>query len=632
MNVDVPRGRSSRCRSSPRHSARSCRCRRTFRWCRRTWPRSMHWPAGSTWLAGTLVQTPSEPGSAQDWQAPLQGGVAAVALGAESPDCRTRPNRCRRRRRLQPARVRRAAAVGRLALVVGRADVEALRAVAHVGGAGAGVRGDALAGRVARRRRRVDAAAQVSSRRPSPAGRSRSRRCRRTCRWSRTRRAMVLADGAGIEVVGGDGHADARRRGERAVLAGAAACALAADAVDAEVGGALAGARADSRRAAWAAGLVDAGGPRSQSFTVWHAFVQAPSTQRNGWQSWTPGARQVPSPSQVPAVLSRLPVHDGAGTACPARSWRNRPRRRTSRCARSWPPLVLADASGSGFPGPIGKQVPRRPGRLQATQAPWQAMLQQTCRRSIRRGSPRVVVAVCAGARLAAAPRGEVTRVLGIALPLRRRAGLEAGPGRWIAGVRDAEHLRDARLAVSVAVTGVGATTESPLQVPPTQVLPKKKWQAPAPSQVPSSPQLDSLSATQSAGLRGAAPNERLTQVPPASGAEQVSQPSAQALSQQSPSTQWPLPHSASQAQTPPSPCVGPFMPQMVPLPPSPSGRPPSGCGVTFMSGPSWPWPASLCEDPPLLPHPADTAASARKRSAVAFVRKDFINSHRHPF
>jgi hypothetical protein len=35
-------------------------------------------------------------------------------------------------------------------------------------------------------------------------------------------------------------------------------------------------------------------------------------------------------------------------------------------------------ARGSGLPSAMGKQVPTRPGRLQAVQAPLQALLQQT--------------------------------------------------------------------------------------------------------------------------------------------------------------------------------------------------------------------------------------------------------------
>ncbi len=51
--------------------------------------------------------------------------------------------------------------------------------------------------------------------------------------------------------------------------------------------------------------------PSSQSVSVSQDFVQAPAAQRNGWQFWTLGARQDPSPSQVPAVFSRFPVQLG---------------------------------------------------------------------------------------------------------------------------------------------------------------------------------------------------------------------------------------------------------------------------------------------------------------------------------
>jgi hypothetical protein len=40
--------------------------------------------------------------------------------------------------------------------------------------------------------------------------------------------------------------------------------------------------------------------------------------------------------------------------------------------------LSVQIARGSGLPESTGQQVPNRPGRLQATQAPWQATLQQT--------------------------------------------------------------------------------------------------------------------------------------------------------------------------------------------------------------------------------------------------------------
>jgi hypothetical protein len=41
--------------------------------------------------------------------------------------------------------------------------------------------------------------------------------------------------------------------------------------------------------------------------------MQAPSRQRYGAQVCTPGARQVPTPLQVPAVFRRSPpLHEGA--------------------------------------------------------------------------------------------------------------------------------------------------------------------------------------------------------------------------------------------------------------------------------------------------------------------------------
>jgi hypothetical protein len=45
--------------------------------------------------------------------------------------------------------------------------------------------------------------------------------------------------------------------------------------------------------------------------SVWQDVAQAPFEQRYGQQFWTPGARQTPLPSHVPAVLRRDPAHDG---------------------------------------------------------------------------------------------------------------------------------------------------------------------------------------------------------------------------------------------------------------------------------------------------------------------------------
>jgi hypothetical protein len=51
--------------------------------------------------------------------------------------------------------------------------------------------------------------------------------------------------------------------------------------------------------------------PGWQSSSVLHVVAHAPSAHRYGQQFWTPGARQVPLPSHVPAVLRRAPAHEG---------------------------------------------------------------------------------------------------------------------------------------------------------------------------------------------------------------------------------------------------------------------------------------------------------------------------------
>jgi hypothetical protein len=52
--------------------------------------------------------------------------------------------------------------------------------------------------------------------------------------------------------------------------------------------------------------------PISQSASLLQTLLHAPSTHLNGLQFCTPCGRHVPSPSQVPGVLRRVPVHEGA--------------------------------------------------------------------------------------------------------------------------------------------------------------------------------------------------------------------------------------------------------------------------------------------------------------------------------
>jgi hypothetical protein len=111
--------------------------------------------------------------------------------------------------------------------------------------------------------------------------------------------------------------------------------------------------------------------------------------------------------------------------------------------------------------------------------------------------------------------------------------------------------------------------TAAPSQVPALQTVPagcRRHW--PWPSQVPSRPQLEAGDAGQAADCSGIPLGTKL-QTPGALGSLQVLQVSAQALSQQTPSTQKPLwqsflqpqawpfarraPPSAAQAASPPA-------------------------------------------------------------------------------
>ena len=74
--------------------------------------------------------------------------------------------------------------------------------------------------------------------------------------------------------------------------------------------------------------------------------------------------------------------------------------------------------------------------------------------------------------------------------------------------------------------------------------------QAPAPSQVPSVPQLEAALAVHS--LRGLVPGSENLHVPTLFVALQVWQVPLQAVSQQTPSAQWPLPQSVSSSHTVP--------------------------------------------------------------------------------
>jgi hypothetical protein len=119
--------------------------------------------------------------------------------------------------------------------------------------------------------------------------------------------------------------------------------------------------------------------PAAQSASLWQWLAQELSTHWNGLQSRTPGERQAPMPSQVPAVLSRSPLHDGAAQTVSAAYLEHPPMPSQT---PDWPQLDSGLRAhtwwGSAAPSVVGAQAPRSPDCAQLTQGPVQAMLQQT--------------------------------------------------------------------------------------------------------------------------------------------------------------------------------------------------------------------------------------------------------------
>jgi hypothetical protein len=119
--------------------------------------------------------------------------------------------------------------------------------------------------------------------------------------------------------------------------------------------------------------------PAWQSASVVHFVLQAPAAHLKGAQARTPGGRQTPLPSQVPAVFRRSPAHVGAWQIVSA-GYSAQPPKPSQ--VPFWPhdaaPSFLQTWRGSTTPRSIGQHVPSRPTWLHELQAPWQATLQQT--------------------------------------------------------------------------------------------------------------------------------------------------------------------------------------------------------------------------------------------------------------
>jgi len=267
---------------------------------------------------------------------------------------------------------------------------------------------------------------------------------------------------------------------------------------------------------------------------------------------------------QVPAVLRRSPLHDGA-TQIVSGAYSEQPP--TPSQVPVWPheagPLSRHMSCGSSRPGSTGQHVPSRPVWLQLTHAPRQPTLQQTpSAQKPEAQSPSLVQL---------APDG-----LGPQLPFTHRV-----PATQSALDRHA--LMQARVAASQLngaqiVAGPGLqwptpsqtltpTTDASAHAPALHTVPETCCrQAPLPSQVPSSPQLDVAATGQTLGVRGAPPAGTALQFPGDPWTLQAIHVPVQAVLQQTPSTQKPLWQSRSQPQ------VSPIIPALVP----PAVQPPA--------------------------------------------------------
>ncbi len=118
--------------------------------------------------------------------------------------------------------------------------------------------------------------------------------------------------------------------------------------------------------------------PLMQSASLAQWLTQAVPLQRYGTQAWTPWARQVPRPSQVPAVFRRSPLQAGGLQTVSAAYLAQPPKpSQAPVCPQVDLSVALQILWGSPTPMAAGQQVPIRPLWLQLTQGPAQVTLQQ---------------------------------------------------------------------------------------------------------------------------------------------------------------------------------------------------------------------------------------------------------------
>jgi hypothetical protein len=269
-----------------------------------------------------------------------------------------------------------------------------------------------------------------------------------------------------------------------------------------------------------------------------HFVLQAPAAQAKGGQSITPGALHVPCPSHVPAVLRRVPAHDGGTHTVSTPYFAHAPKPSQ---APVWPhfaaPLSLQIWRGSGTPSAIGQQLPARPVKLHDTHGPWHAETQHapSAQKPDAHSSPLAQLEP-----FILRPHVPFMHMTPVA-----QSALDAHAPKQSCFFRSHENGTH-----SFASPGVQApapshvlmfVTAAPSQVPGTHTVPLTYLRhAPCPSQVPSLPHVATSDFGHVDDARGDNPAGTNEHTPIEPATSQRLHVSVQAPSQQTPSTQKP--------------------------------------------------------------------------------------------
>jgi hypothetical protein len=279
--------------------------------------------------------------------------------------------------------------------------------------------------------------------------------------------------------------------------------------------------------------------PGAQSAFVAHVVLHEPDAHAYGGQSITPGGLHEPCPSHVPAVLSRVPAHDGSTHTVSGPYFEHRPKPSHVPVSPHFAvPLSLQTPRGSGLPRSMGQHVPRRPVWLHDTHAPWHATAQHTP--SVQKPDPHSSFFVQL-----------VPFILRPQLPV---ASHNTPIAQSLFDLHEPKqscvlmsHEKGAQILTSPTPHTPAPShvwipvTAAPSHVPALHTVPSTyARQAPWPSHVPSSPQVATSDFAHVDAARGARPAGTNEHVPIEPCTSQRLHVSPHAESQQTPSTQKP--------------------------------------------------------------------------------------------